>query len=92
MEIKGRKAYLSFKDSPGIEIRGKKIKDLQVAGSDSIFVDAEAKVVDGKLVVWSRNVKDIKAVRYAFTNTAIGNLFSTEGLPVIPFRTDSFNL
>ncbi|WP_307757857.1 sialate O-acetylesterase [uncultured Mediterranea sp.] len=92
MEIKGRKAYLSFKDSPGIEIRGKKIRDLQVAGSDSIFVDAEAKVVDGKLVVWSRNVKDIKAVRYAFTNTAIGNLFSTEGLPVIPFRTDSFNL
>lgn len=92
MEVKGKRAYLSFHDSPGIEIRGKKIQGLQVAGDDSVFIDAEAKVEDGRLVVWSKKVKRIKAVRYAFTNTAIGNLFSTEGLPVIPFRTDTFDL
>lgn len=91
MEVKGKKAWLYFADCTGpLQIKGKKVQDLQVAGDDNVFVDAEAKVTDGGLVVWSKKVKNIKAVRYAFSNTAIGNLFSGEGLPVIPFRTDSY--
>jgi sialate O-acetylesterase len=42
-----------------------------------------------KLVVWNKKVKEPVYVRYAFSNTAIGNLFSKEGLPVVPFRTDN---
>lgn len=91
MEVKGRKAYLSFSDCVGtLQIRGKRIEDLEVAGKDAVFVKAEAKVINDRLVVWSEKVRDIKEVRYAFSNTAIGNLFSSEGLPVIPFRTDCF--
>lgn len=90
MEVRGKKAYLSFTDCTApLQIKGKQIQDLQVAGEDGVFVNAEAKVEKDKLVVWSKQVKKIKAVRYAFTNTAIGNLFSAEGLPVIPFRTDT---
>lgn len=81
---------MSFTDCTGpLQIKGKQIQDLQVAGEDGVFVNAEAKVEKDKLVVWSKQVKNIKVVRYAFTNTAIGNLFSAEGLPVIPFRTDT---
>jgi sialate O-acetylesterase len=40
--------------------------------------------------VWNDNVKNPVAVRYAFRNAAIGNLFSNNGLPVAPFRTDSW--
>lgn len=91
MEIKGNKAYLTFSDCIcPLQIKGQKIKDLQVCDDDRIFVDGEAEVKNDTLVVWSKKVKHIKAVRYAFKNTAIGNLYSGEGLPVIPFRTDQF--
>ena len=31
-------------------------------------------------------------VRYAFGNTIIGNVFSKEGLPLCPFRTDDWEV
>jgi sialate O-acetylesterase len=43
-------------------------------------------------VVWSKQVKEPVAVRFSFSNTAIGNLFSKEGLPVNPFRTDNWEV
>ena len=35
-------------------------------------------------------IKNPEAVRFSFSNDAIGNLFSSEGLPVAPFRTDKW--
>ncbi len=43
-------------------------------------------------MVWNNKVKQPVAVRYAFSNTAIGNLFSKNGLPVAPFRTDHWEV
>lgn len=44
----------------------------------------------GQLVVSSGEVKQPVAVRFAFNDVAIANLFSKEGLPVDPFRTDDW--
>jgi sialate O-acetylesterase len=53
-----------------------------------MFVPAKA-VIEGKAIVVSSNkVKDPVDVRFGFTNTAMPNLFSAEGLPVNLFRTD----
>jgi sialate O-acetylesterase len=41
--------------------------------------------------VSSKTVKDPVAVRFAFRNGAQPNLFSREGLPVNPFRTDNWD-
>ena len=43
-----------------------------------------------RLIVFSGEVKKPVAVRYQFSDAGIGNLFSKEGLPVAPFRTDSW--
>lgn len=32
------------------------------------------------------------AVRYAWADNPVANLFSNEGLPVTPFRTDDFEM
>lgn len=88
MEVKKDKVYLSFDNA--IAIKGKTVTELYVAGSDKQFYPAEAKLEKDKLVVWSKLVKEPVAIRYQFTNTGIGNLFSKEGLPVVPFRTDSW--
>jgi sialate O-acetylesterase len=91
MEVKKDKAYLTFDNAPnGLMIKGKTVAELYVAGSDQQFYPAEAKIEKDKLVVWSKQVKEPVAVRFGFSNTAIGNLFSKEGLPVCPFRTDDW--
>ena len=42
------------------------------------------------LIVWSKQVEKPEAVRYAFSTTGVGNIISSEGLPVVPFRTDNW--
>ena len=62
----------------------------KVAGQDRKFVDATAKIVDGKVVVSAEGVKKPSAVRFAWHETAVGNLSNAEGLPAVPFRTDDW--
>jgi len=68
------------------------ITAVYIADSDRIFYPASASIDTGKLTVWSDKVKNPVAVRYAFRNAAIGNLFSKDGLPVAPFRTDHWQI
>ncbi|MCB0776411.1 MAG: sialate O-acetylesterase, partial [Chitinophagaceae bacterium] len=65
---------------------------LLIAGTNKVFYPAEAKIEKGKLVAWSKNVKEPVAVRYQFCNACIGNLVSQTGLPVAPFRTDDWEV
>ena len=71
-------------------VRGDKIECFEIAGANRKFVPASVKV-DGKTVIVSaKEVKSPEAVRFSFSNDAIGNLFSKEVLPVAPFRTDNW--
>jgi sialate O-acetylesterase len=49
-----------------------------------------AKIEGNSVVVWAKGLKEPAAVRFSFSNDDIGNIFSTEGLPVAPFRTDNW--
>ena len=91
MSTEKGKAILLFDNAPsGLVTKDKSISQLYVAGEDKIFYPAEAKIENNMVIAWSKKVKDPVAVRYAFGNTAIGNLFSKEGLPVTAFRTDKW--
>ena len=43
-------------------------------------------------LVFNEKIKTPVAVRYAFNNTAIPNLFSKDGLPINLFRTDDWEI
>jgi len=91
MEVKGDKVTVSFSDAPnGLKVEGKEVETLEVAGEDGVFHPARGKVEGSSVVVWSKEVKKPVAVRYQFSNSGIGNIFSKEGLPVEPFRTDTW--
>ena len=60
-------------------------------GKDKIFKKAKVKIEKGKLIVFSDEVKNPVAVRYAFTNTAEATFFNKEGLPASSFRTDDWD-
>lgn len=62
-----------------------------VAGPDSTFVWAEAEIRGNQVVVWSDEVDDPLAVRYAWAdNPERANLYNDAGLPAAPFRTDDW--
>lgn len=89
-KIRGDKMTVSF--TPAKTLR--KFDDLigfEISGKDQVFYPAKAKTSGNKVVVWSEKVKNPVAVRYGWKgdDSAI-NLFTEEGLPVSPFRTDTF--
>lgn len=62
-----------------------------IAGEDRKFVRANAKIVDKDTIeVWSDEVDAPVAVRYAWADNPICNVQSADGLPMTPFRTDSW--
>jgi sialate O-acetylesterase len=68
---------------------GDKLQGFALAGADGVFHWADA-VIDGDaVVVSSAAVPKPTAVRYAFASRhPWANLFNTDGLPALPFRTD----
>ncbi len=75
----------------GLVLRpGKEGNGFLVAGPDSVFREAKVQVRGNSLTVWHPAIKDPRAVRYAFTNTAAGTLFNKHGLPASSFRTDTW--
>ena len=66
------------------------IEGFEICGADSVWYTASAGVSGNQVTVRSDKVPDPIAVRYAFKSFQIGNLKGNNGLPVIPFRTDSF--
>lgn len=89
MVVKNDTVSVYFNDVPlGLTTHGKEIAQFEVAGADQIFYPAKA-VLKGSLVnVTSSEVKQPIAIRYAFKDWAVGELYSVEGLPVSSFRTD----
>jgi sialate O-acetylesterase len=93
MEKQGNKVVLRFDHVAGglkaadvAELRG-----FAIAGSDHHFVTARAKIVGPAAIeVWSDQVAEPAAVRYAWADNPICNLYSTSGLPLTPFRTDDW--
>lgn len=63
-----------------------------IAGEDRRFVWAEARIEGDSVVVSSAKVPRPVAIRYAWANNPAVNLATKEGLPVAPFRTDSWPL
>ena len=62
-----------------------------IAGEDKVFVKANAKIVGKDQVeVWSDTVKSPVAVRYGWSDNPVSNMLNREGLPVTPFRSDSW--
>ena len=93
MEVKKRKVILNFDHAnSGLMAKGKELTEFYVAGDDKKFYPAKAKIVGNSVVVSSSEVKEPLAVRFAFSNTALPNLFNKEGLPASAFRTDDWAL
>jgi sialate O-acetylesterase len=93
MKIDGNEVKLTFDNAPnGIMSLGKELYCFEVAGANKRFFPAKAFVTNEGLTVMSPNVAVPVAVRYAFKDFIIGDLFNTEGIPASSFRTDTWDM
>ena len=89
--VTGNIATVKFKNAPnGLTSYGKPLSQFEIAGADKVFRPATATIRNGTIILSSPLVPAPVAVRYAFKDFVIGELFSTEGFPVSSFRTDGW--
>ena len=91
MAIKNDTVTLTFDKAPnGLTAYGKELSLFEIAGADKVFYPAKATITQNGITVKSESVPQPIAVRYAFKNFLLGDLFGTNGLPVSSFRTDDW--
>ena len=96
-EINGSEVVVSFKNLPTVlQVRGEKIIGFQI-GEKKVdgtirYVLADARLDESgrNVILTSDQIKNPSDVRYCF-DESVGNVFSAEGLPLAPFRTDTKN-
>jgi sialate O-acetylesterase len=74
----------------GLVSKGAALRGFAVAGADHTFHWATAQVQGNEVVVQSEQVPNPVAVRYDWADNSDGNLYNKEGLPALPFRTDTW--
>ena len=94
MEKDGDKIILSFDHVVGgwrpFDVR--QPIGFTIAGEDEKFYAADAKILkDGKVQVSSPQVANPVAVRYAWADNPVCNMYSATDLPLTPFRTDDWD-
>lgn len=91
MIINGNKAVLSFNNAPYLTSLEKPLTLFEVAGSDKVFYPAKATIKTNTVTVVSDKVSNPVAVRYAFKEFCVGELYNNDGIPASSFRTDTWD-
>jgi sialate O-acetylesterase len=92
MSILGHRAVIHF-NSTGSGLTampaGDAIKGFTLAGNNGKFLPAEATIRGNQIEVSHPSIPQPVAVRYGWAAAPDLNLFNKEGLPAMPFRTDT---
>jgi sialate O-acetylesterase len=105
LKIDGNKAVITFKNiGAGLTIAAapttqmsvpaaepaSSLKGFSIAGADQHFYWADATIDGDHVVVTSDKVPNPVAVRYAWADNPVSNLYNKDSLPASPFRTDTW--
>ena len=75
----------------GLVAKGGVLTGFAIAGADSQFIWANAEIDGETIIVSSPNVEKPIAVRYAWADNPLCNLYNSANLPASPFRTDDWD-
>lgn len=99
MEIIGDKIYLYFNDTAkGLIVKDGTAKGFELASDNKIFQKAEGIIAKDNnqkdvIVIQIPEGMKVKSVRFGWIGDASQcNVFNSEGLPLIPFRTDDWEI
>lgn len=104
LTISGRQAVLEFDHvggglnakavdfDGGHHVSGEELKGFAACGEDRVFKWANATIRGDSVVVTCPDGTTPAAVRYAWSNFPLCNLYNEAGFPAVPFRTDQYPL
>lgn len=88
-KVLGQEVVVSFKHADGgLIAKDGTLKGFAIAGEDKQWKPAQARIAGDTVIVSSPAVSKPVAVRYAWENNPMCNLYNGAGLPASPFRTD----
>ena len=71
-------------------MHGQSLTGFEIAGEDQKFFPAVARIAGGEVVLSSTHVAKPVAARYAWEDDPKCDLYTKQGLPAPPFRTDDW--
>jgi sialate O-acetylesterase len=93
-KVEGDKIVVQFDKATasGLRVDKDDARGFYIAGEDRVWHHADARVDAGSatVTVWSEDVKEPVAVRYAVSNLPNGTLMNGREIPAYPFRTDTW--
>jgi sialate O-acetylesterase len=90
--IKGNRIELEFTHTDnGLLAKSDTLKGFTISGADKKFYPANAVIAGDKVIVSSSDVANPVAVRYAWANNPLCNLYNGATLPASPFCTDDWD-
>ena len=91
MKINNNQIEITFDYAEGLKLNPvNEQSNFLIAGEDKIFKPAIVQIKNNKLVVYSDEIKNPKAIRYCWDNTSSATLFNKYNLPASSFRTDDW--
>ena len=93
MKVEGNQVHLTFDHAEnGLTTFGKELKNFKIAGENQRFYPATGFITGEGITLLSERVDKPVAVRYAFDDFVVGELYNTKGLPASSFRTDDWEI
>ena len=93
MQIEGNRIRLKFAHADGLMTTHpdpNALPGFAIAGADKKWVWANAQIEGTDIMVWSDDILNPMAVRYAWASDPKATLYNESGLPAAPFRTDNW--
>lgn len=84
-EINDDHVVIAFDAAEGLTFRSKKSRLFELAGADSVFYPADARLAGNRILLKSAKVKNPRFVRYAFRSNDNSDLFNSANLPASTF-------
>ena len=83
--VVGDTCYLLYEPKFPLTVKGDTLLGFEIAGQDSVFYEAEAKLLKDIVIVHSDEIINPLYVRYNWKQWTDGNLLNIQGLPAAPF-------
>ncbi|UOQ70422.1 hypothetical protein [Hymenobacter cellulosilyticus] len=93
MKVENGRVRLRFDYAEtGLIAQNGPLREFTIAGPDSVFHPAQARIEGNSVLVWNEQVTQPVAVRFAWRAIPNPNFYNAAGLPASPFRTDKWKL
>lgn len=93
MEVAGNEVVVTFGNvARGLRTANKYgyVSGFAISGKNRVFKWAKARIEGNRIVLSSEGVENPIAVRYCWSDNPDVDLYNSEGLPAVPFRTDTW--